>query len=114
MATAKPLGGARLGWLLRALLAIVVLAAGVSFFFGEVIAGYGAAGTSYAAKNACSCRYVGGRDLDSCKTDMLSGMEAVFLSEDERERSVTAYIPLIDSTTARFEDGPGCMLDAWE
>jgi hypothetical protein len=41
-------------------------------------------------------------------------MEVVFLSENEEERSVTAYVPLIASETARFREGYGCVLEPWD
>ena len=40
-------------------------------------------------------------------------MEAVFLHDDEDSRSVTGYVPLIASETARYRKGYGCVLDAW-
>jgi hypothetical protein len=40
-------------------------------------------------------------------------MEIVVLSEDEDTRSVTGYVPLIASETARYRKGYGCMLDPW-
>jgi hypothetical protein len=41
-------------------------------------------------------------------------MELVFLSDDEVARSVTAYVPLLASDTARYREGFGCVLDPWE
>ena len=69
--------------------------------------------SSYDAKEACSCRYVAGRSLEDCKKDFEPGMQAVFLSDDPEARSVTAYVPLLASETARYRDGPGCLLDPW-
>ncbi len=40
-------------------------------------------------------------------------MEAVFLSEDADEKSVTAYVPLLASETARYRKGYGCVLEPW-
>jgi len=92
--------------------ALLVLGIGlVALFYGSAIAGYAAAGTGYGAKNACSCRFIAGRDLNSCKSDFVPGMEAVFLSEDADARSVTAFVPLIESQTATFREGYGCVLE---
>ena len=114
MATAKQhLSAASRPWL-RIVLAVAVLVGGLAWYYGEAVGGYGDAGTSYGAKNACSCRYVAGRSLDSCRTDFLPGMEAVFLSEDEEQRSVTAYVPLVASNTAQYREGFGCVLEPWE
>jgi hypothetical protein len=95
-------------------LALVLVGGGVTWFYGEEASGMAQAGTSYGAKNACSCRYIAGRELGSCGDDFLPGMEAVFLSEDADEQAVTAYVPLIASNTARYHEGFGCMLDPWE
>lgn len=94
-------------------LAAVLLGGGAAWFYGEQVSGLAQAGTSYGAKNACSCRYVAGRELGSCSDDFVPGMEAVFLSEDADDKAVTAYVPLIASNTARYYEGFGCMLDAW-
>lgn len=74
----------------------------------------GVAGTAYGARVACSCRYVAGRSLEDCAKDKLEGMELVRLSADNDAKSVTASIPLIASDTARYREGYGCMLEAWE
>jgi hypothetical protein len=72
------------------------------------------AATAYAARIACSCRHIAGRELDQCRDDILPGMALVRLSEDDAERSVTAWLPFFGSDTARYRDGPGCVLDSWE
>jgi len=72
------------------------------------------AATAYAARTACSCRHVAGRKLDQCRDDFLPGMGLVILSEDEEDESVTAWLPFFGSDTARYRDGPGCVLDSWE
>ncbi|GAA0265459.1 hypothetical protein GCM10009127_00880 [Alteraurantiacibacter aestuarii] len=110
MATAKT---RHKGWLSYLFVGVLAVGGGAYFYHGT-IAGYGAAGTAYGAKNACSCRYLAGRGLDSCEEDFVPGMEAVFLSDDEDERAVTAYIPLIASNTARYREGFGCVLDGWD
>src|SRR3546814_17481637 len=42
-------------------------------------------GSAYAARIGCSCRYVQGRSLESCKTDFEPGMDMVSVSEDRTE-----------------------------
>jgi membrane protein DedA with SNARE-associated domain len=68
-------------------------------------------GTAYGARIGCSCRFVQGRPIGQCATDFEPGMEAVSLSENAEERSVTARVPLLASHTARFVRGTGCVLD---
>jgi len=90
---------------------VVIGGALLWWFYGEAARGYAMAGTGYGAKNACSCRYISGRESGSCQADFVPGMELVFLSEDDEDKSVTAYVPLVASQTARFRDGYGCVLE---
>lgn len=97
-----------------AALVVLVAGAGAVWLLGQTMSGQVQAATAFGAKNACSCRYVAGRDLNSCETDFVPGMAAVFLSDDEEDQAVTAYVPLVGSNTARYREGFGCMLDPWE
>jgi hypothetical protein len=114
MATAKRAMGARRIGAVRIALAIALALAVASFFWGGKVHGLTQAGTAYGAKNACSCRFLAHRELDSCYADFVPGMETVFLSEDAEDRAVTAWIPLLASNTAHFSEGSGCVLDRWE
>ncbi|MFM5924271.1 MAG: hypothetical protein ACKOPG_08815 [Novosphingobium sp.] len=82
--------------------------------FWKPLHGYAMTGTAYGARVACSCRYVGGRELADCKKDFEPGMELVSLTEDAQAKSVTAHFPLIASQTATYRDGPGCQLEPWQ
>ena len=114
MATAKrSTPGRRRIWP-QVLLALVVLVAGLAWFYRAPIAGYTTAGTAFGARTACSCRYVAGRALEDCEKDFEPGMELVFLSDDPETRSVTATVPLLASATARYREGFGCVLEPWE
>lgn len=114
MATAKrSISDRRRIWL-HVLLAIVVLVAGVAWFYRAPISGYSTTGAAFGARTACSCRYIAGRDLADCEKDFEPGMEVVFLSHDDEEKSVTARVPLLASATATYRDGFGCMLEPWE
>ncbi|APE27570.1 hypothetical protein BMF35_a0741 [Aurantiacibacter gangjinensis] len=93
---------------------LVLIGVAAVWYYAEPIRGYSQTATAYAAKNACSCRHIGGRALDSCKDDLLPGMGLVFLGEDEAQQSVTARIPLVASTTAQHREGFGCVLEPWE
>ncbi len=101
----------------RRLVWLVVVLAVVAFLgwlYRAPIAGYSGVSTAYAARVACSCRFVGGRDLEDCEKDKLAGMELVTLVEDAEAKSVTARFPLISSTTATYHEGYGCVLEKWE
>lgn len=114
MATAKqPTLGRHRIWP-RALLALLVVAGAAGWFYREPIAGLTGTGAAFGARTACSCRYVAGRDIKDCQKDFEPGMELVFLSDDEEEKSVTARVPLLSSATARYREGFGCVLDPWK
>lgn len=98
---------------LKVLVVLALALAALWWAYGDTVRGIGKAGTAYGVKNACSCRYISGRDLDSCKTDFVSRMSVIRLSEDEAARSVTASMPLIASHTATYREGFGCVLEEW-
>ncbi|MWV26282.1 hypothetical protein [Aurantiacibacter rhizosphaerae] len=114
MATAKQARETRgLPWL-KLLVVLAAIIGGVAWYYAEVIAGYSQASTGYAAKYTCSCRYIGGRDMGSCQDDLLAGMGTLWISEDADAKSVTASVPLIESTTATYSEGAGCALEEWD
>lgn len=69
----------------------------------------------FGARIACSCRYIEGRDLKSCKADFrgLEGMWMVRLSDDAERRAVHASVPLLAARKASYRPGFGCMSDAF-
>lgn len=108
--TSSPSRSRRWPW---AVLIVLVAAAVAIWFYRAPIQGYAGAGTAYTARVACSCRFVGGRDLDDCAKDKLAGMELISLKEDAEAKSVTARFPLILSETATYREGYGCVLESW-
>lgn len=99
---------------LIAVLLVLVVTAALAWFNRGPIQGYSSVATSYAARVACSCRFVAGRDLEDCAKDKLAGMEMVSLSENPDAQSVTASIPFIQTATASNRAGYGCVLESWE
>jgi len=67
-------------------------------------------GTAYGARVACSCHYVGGRDIEDCEKDFEPGMEAISLALDDERKRVTASVLLMESATAEFREGWGCVM----
>jgi hypothetical protein len=114
MATAKTRAIRRRPTWLKAALVLVLATAALGWFYRAPLYGYAETGAAVGARIACSCRYVAGRSLGDCKKDFEPKMEAVFLSDDEDTRSVTAYVPLIASETASYRKGYGCVLEPWE
>jgi len=93
-----------LGVLLLALLAAALI-------YARSLTPQLALATGYAARVACACRYIGHRDLRSCRTDFEPGMEAVRLSEDPTTKTVTAYVPLIARRSATYDPVLGCQAE---
>jgi len=64
-----------------------------------------------AARVACSCRYVEGRDLPSCRTDLagVPWMALVRYEDDPAARRLTAKVPLLATRSARLREGFGCL-----
>lgn len=67
-------------------------------------------GSAYAARVACSCRYVAGRPLGDCYKDFEPGMSPITLHDDPATRTVTANYPMLGEGSARFEEGWGCRM----
>ena len=65
-------------------------------------------GAGYVAKEICSCVFVGGRSLDSCRPDVPASMDRVEveLGADRVRASVTGLAERI----ARHEPPFGCVL----
>lgn len=66
-------------------------------------------GTGYAARVACACRYIGDRKIENCTADFEPGMESIWLSDDPSTKTVTAWVPLIASRSARYDPLLGCQ-----
>jgi len=69
--------------------------------------------TSYAARMACACHYVDGRDLKQCRADFEPGTGLVMLSDDAGHRQITARLIPLAATSATYHAGQGCVLDPW-
>ena len=57
----------------------------------------------------CSCRFVAGREMDSCMQDFTVDISAVTVSEEEDTITASVLGGAIKSRAA-FEDGLGCAL----
>ncbi|MBL45853.1 MAG: hypothetical protein CMN71_14345 [Sphingomonadaceae bacterium] len=113
LATAKTRSRKSRLWLWLILLVTALLAA-AWLAWGDGLRKTGGVGSAYAARVACSCRFVAGRSMDDCAKDKLEGMELISLSEDAASKSVTASIPFIASDTASYREGYGCVLQEWK
>lgn len=95
-------------WVLIALLAAFALYA--AWKWGEWQRA-GAAGAAYAVRITCSCRYIGGRDAESCARDISDDAGLAFVTELPEEKAIRASVPLLGSARAVFRPGFGCLMD---
>ncbi len=101
------------GWLRWTLAAGLLVMLALAAWKGPRLRADAVTGASFGARVACSCRYIEGRPLASCKKDFEPGMELVMLSEDSTAKSITARFPLLASQTATYQAGAGCVLEKW-
>lgn len=69
------------------------------------------AGSAYAARITCSCRYVEGRSAESCAMDVADDAGLVSISEVPEEKAITGSVPLMARRTARYKPGYGCLME---
>lgn len=104
-------GRKRRRWLVWAPVLALCLAAGGWFGLKHSSTGQRAElGAGYIAHVVCSCRYVGNRNMASCKTDFEAGAEIVQVEDDTANMTVTASVPLLAKRRARYEPEFGCTL----
>lgn len=113
MATVNPAADPRRRLRRRALWLGLAMVVGLLIWFWGPLNAYARTGAAFGARVACSCRFVGGRDLSDCKKDFEPGMELVMLSEDAAAKSVTATFPLLASEKASYRPGFGCQLEPY-
>jgi hypothetical protein len=95
-------------WLVVGVAAIVVALAG---YFGWRTAIAADIGAAAMAKVVCSCVFVDGRSLASCRADDPPGFEGVPVTVDERAKTATGSLFGIISRRASYQEGFGCVLE---
>lgn len=90
---------------------ILVILLGAAFVYAMRMKPTMELGVGYGAHVICSCRYIGGRDMESCYNDYEPGMEMISVTEDEENKRITASVPLLASRSAQFREGLGCVLE---
>ena len=90
-------------------IAVLALAALWLVWNWNSIKGQARVGAAYGAHIICSCRYIQGRDMASCKTDKEAGMEMVSLSDDPENRRVYASVPFLAEAVAERRGAFGCV-----
>lgn len=105
--------GRRFPWLRRLAWLAFFAAGALVAIYGHALASYARTGTAYGARIGCSCRFIEGRPIGTCRKDFEGGMGLVTLSEDPAAHSVTARFALAYPQTATYVDGVGCQLEPW-
>ena len=89
--------------------ATIVVAAGS--YYGWQTATAAGVGAAAMAKVVCSCVFVDGRSLASCRADDPPGFEGVPVTIDESAKTATGTLFGIISRRATYQDGYGCTLE---
>lgn len=105
-------------WRRNLVLAVLLLAAVTLIWTWQSLREQALAGSAYAARVGCACRFVSQRSLKSCEGDLktaglgrVAGL--VSLSEDPASRTVAAGIPFLAKQNAVFDERFGCLPEAW-
>jgi hypothetical protein len=88
--------------------AVLVGAAGYGVWQTSISADVGAAAM---AKVVCSCVFVDGRTLESCRADDPPGFEQISVTVDPKMRSATGTVGGLVSRRATFSEAYGCTLE---
>ena len=92
-----------------AVVAVLILSGAAYFAWRtSVEAGVGAAAM---AKVACSCVFVDGRTLESCRADDPPGFEGIRVTIDEAAKTATGSVFGVIRRRAKFDEGYGCTLE---
>ena len=87
---------------------VVVVIVGGALFFGRDTWATAKLGTVYVAKQTCSCLFVAGRSMDSCRTDYdPAAIKPLTVEKLEHGVKVSALAGRV-SARAEFEQGFGC------
>ena len=92
---------------------VLIALVAVFVLYGHTLASYARTGSAYGARVGCSCHFIEGRPLGSCRKDFEGGMGLVTLSQDAEAHSVTARFALAFPQTATLVEGAGCQLEPW-
>jgi hypothetical protein len=82
---------------------------GVAVWYYPTLKAQAEVGSAYAARIGCSCRYVQGREMDSCTRDFEPGMEIISVADDPETKTVTGSVPMMASRSARYQGASGCV-----
>ena len=94
-------------WIALLLLALVVVYLALQF---PVFQKKAELGSAYAAQVGCSCHFIEGRSIGSCKGDLEEAAWMVSMTADDSAGTVTGSVPILASRTAQYDKLMGCQL----
>lgn len=71
----------------------------------------GQAGSAYAARITCSCRYIQGRSAQSCAQDVAIDAGSVTIEADDKAKRISGHVPMLGSASAVYRPGFGCLME---
>ena len=105
---ANPTGRKQPLWPLLAKTAgMIVLVGLIAAFY--LVRPYGVTGTTYVAKQLCSCVFLTGRTDASCQGELKPDVDKFSVRIDHAKRSVAARLAIFSSESA-YQDGAGCRI----
>jgi hypothetical protein len=94
------------GWLIGIVVVVAIVA--VALFAGRDTWATAKIGTVYVAKQTCSCLFVAGRPMESCRTDYdPEALKPLTVEKGDSGVKVSALAGLV-SAQSKFEPGFGC------
>jgi hypothetical protein len=99
----------KLGWWILGGVAVLLLGAGG--IYAARTADQAGVGAAAMAKVACSCVFVDGRTLESCRADDPPGFEQVAVEIDETAKTATGRVLGIVTRRATYSETYGCTLE---
>lgn len=95
----------------RVLVGLLLLAAGAGAWYLPHLRASVEVGAGYVAKQTCSCVFVGGRSLASCRADLMASVDRIEAELLDTGEGVRAWLPLLGERVARHEAPYGCTLE---
>lgn len=71
----------------------------------------GQAGSAYAVRLTCSCRYIQGRSAQSCAQDVANDAGSVTIEADDKAKRISGHVPMLGSASAVYRPGFGCLME---
>jgi hypothetical protein len=98
----------KIRWLILAVVGLALVAGAV---YAVRVADQAGIGAAAMAKVTCSCVFVDGRDMRSCRADDPPGFEAVATEVDADAKSVTGRVLGVITRRATYSETYGCTLE---